>query len=104
MYAIRSYYDQRSDRLARVLGLERRRAVLRRRRLASRAHPAPEVELPVDEDAAALHSTRIAAQLPAAARHGGDLWVERRARKLDVGCGLLDPRRGDPQVGVVRES
>jgi hypothetical protein len=90
-------------RLACVLGVERGRVVLRRRRGALGAHAAPVIQLPVGEDADALQAARIAAQRAAAARQGVDLGVERGARRLDVARGLLDARRRDHEVRVVRE-
>ncbi len=94
---------QRRQRLSRVFGVEGGGTVLRAGRCAARAHAAPDVELPVGENAAALQAARVAGKRAAAARERVHLRIERRPGELDVAGRLLDASRRHAQIRVVLE-
>ena len=75
-----------------------------RGRRAAVAHAAPEVELPVTRSAPRpVRPRAVARHLAAAASEQIDRRIQLRAGELGVEQRLLDARRGDPQVGVVRD-
>ena len=96
--------DERGERLARVLGVERGRAVLVAAPPRARRARGPKGRAPSSANTPTpSRPLRVAAHRAAAAREQVHLRVERRAGELDVGRSLLDARRGHLQVRVVRE-
>ena len=94
---------ERRNRLSRVLEIRLRRRRLSGARRPAVAHPAPEVELPLRGEDAALHARAVARQLAAAAREQIDRRVQLRPRKLGVELRLLDTRGGHAKIDVVSD-
>jgi hypothetical protein len=90
------------NRLPRMFTIVDRGFVLQAPGLPLGACAAPQIELPVGEKAHAAQAGAIAAELAATVREKVHRRVDRAAGELRISRRLIDARRGNAQIGVVR--